>query len=69
MTDPGVRAFIEKCIAKVSDRLSAKELLGDPFLQSDEENESTGRSAQARIHHSGNAEIMMLLWSIKAIRF
>ncbi|XP_044486800.1 probable serine/threonine-protein kinase WNK3 [Mangifera indica] len=52
VTDPGVRAFIEKCIAKVSDRLSAKELLGDPFLQSDEENESTGRSAQARIHHS-----------------
>ncbi|KAL6549476.1 Serine/threonine-protein kinase wnk3 [Orobanche hederae] len=34
--NPEVRAFIEKCIAKVSDRLPAKELLMDPFLQSDE---------------------------------
>ncbi|KAK4394836.1 putative serine/threonine-protein kinase WNK2 [Sesamum angolense] len=38
--DPRVRAFIEKCIAKVSDRLSAKELLMDPFLQSDEDSGS-----------------------------
>ncbi|KVH98919.1 Protein kinase, catalytic domain-containing protein, partial [Cynara cardunculus var. scolymus] len=33
--DPGVKSFIEKCIAKVSDRLSAKELLMDPFLRDD----------------------------------
>lgn len=32
--DPEVRTFIEKCIAKVSDRLSARELLMDPFLLS-----------------------------------
>ncbi|KAL2528716.1 Non-specific serine/threonine protein kinase [Forsythia ovata] len=32
--NPGVRTFIEKCIAKVSERLTAKELLNDPFLQS-----------------------------------
>ncbi|KAM7471247.1 hypothetical protein LguiA_009430 [Lonicera macranthoides] len=38
--DPGVRAFIEKCIANVSDRLPAKELLMDPFLQSYETNGS-----------------------------
>ncbi|KAK6153265.1 hypothetical protein DH2020_012904 [Rehmannia glutinosa] len=44
--DPGVRAFIEKCIAKVSDRLSAKELLMDPFLQSDEDSRSRGSSLQ-----------------------
>ncbi|XWS37196.1 hypothetical protein CRYUN_Cryun19dG0022300 [Craigia yunnanensis] len=40
VTDPGVKLFIEKCIAKVFERLSAKELLGDPFLQLDEENDS-----------------------------
>ncbi|VVB04763.1 unnamed protein product [Arabis nemorensis] len=33
VTDPQVRRFIEKCIAKVSERLSAKELLDDPFLK------------------------------------
>ncbi|KAL0356260.1 UNVERIFIED_CONTAM: putative serine/threonine-protein kinase WNK3 [Sesamum radiatum] len=51
--DPGVRAFIEKCIAKVSDRLSAKELLMDPFLQSDEDSGSIGCSQQPR---SSNAD-------------
>ncbi|CAN6331104.1 unnamed protein product [Urochloa humidicola] len=30
--DPEVKLFIEKCIAKVPERLSAKELLMDPFL-------------------------------------
>ncbi|KAJ9677896.1 hypothetical protein PVL29_022708 [Vitis rotundifolia] len=51
--EPRVRAFIDKCIANVSDRLSAKELLRDPFLQSDEENGSVGRSLQPHPHHSG----------------
>ncbi|KDP31021.1 hypothetical protein JCGZ_11397 [Jatropha curcas] len=51
--DPYVKAFIEKCIAKVSDRLSAKELLMDPFLRSDEDNESVGRSLQLKLHNSG----------------
>ncbi|GAB4855128.1 Serine/threonine-protein kinase wnk3 [Ancistrocladus abbreviatus] len=32
VTDPAVRAFIEKCIANVSERSSAKELLRDQFL-------------------------------------
>lgn len=35
--DPGVRNFIEKCIANVSERLPASELLKDPFLQMDAE--------------------------------
>ncbi|KAL2922575.1 Serine/threonine-protein kinase WNK1 [Bienertia sinuspersici] len=35
--DPEVRLFVEKCLATVSDRLSAKELLGDPFLRIDDE--------------------------------
>ncbi|KAJ8752011.1 hypothetical protein K2173_001037 [Erythroxylum novogranatense] len=44
--DPSVKAFIEKCIAKVSERLPAKELLMDPFLRPDEENEIIGRLLQ-----------------------
>lgn len=30
--DSSVKQFIEKCLARASDRLSAKELLKDPFL-------------------------------------
>ncbi|KAI5649147.1 hypothetical protein M9H77_35152 [Catharanthus roseus] len=33
--DPEVRQFVEKCLATVSHRLSARELLNDPFLQID----------------------------------
>ncbi|GMJ14016.1 with no lysine (K) kinase 3 [Hibiscus trionum] len=43
VADPGVKLFIEKCIAKASERLSAKELLRDPFLRPVEENDSVGR--------------------------
>lgn len=50
--DPAVRAFIEKCIADVSERMPAKELLMDPFLQADEDNESIGRSLRPQTHHS-----------------
>lgn len=34
--DPELRQFIEKCLANVSLRLSARELLNDPFLQNDD---------------------------------
>ncbi|XP_020534118.1 serine/threonine-protein kinase WNK1 isoform X2 [Jatropha curcas] len=34
--DPEVRQFVEKCLATVSNRLSARELLEDPFLQFDD---------------------------------
>lgn len=51
VTDPAVRAFIEKCIAEVSQRLTAKELLMDPFLRSDED-ESIGRSLHSKTHYS-----------------
>jgi len=34
--DPEVRQFVEKCVATVSLRLSARELLDDPFLQIDD---------------------------------
>ncbi|CAI9118474.1 OLC1v1020052C3 [Oldenlandia corymbosa var. corymbosa] len=36
VTDPEVRRFVEKCLATVADRLSARELLDDPFLQTDD---------------------------------
>ncbi|CAI9778909.1 unnamed protein product [Fraxinus pennsylvanica] len=34
--DPEVRQFVEKCLAMASHRLSARELLDDPFLQMDD---------------------------------
>ncbi|KAK8933609.1 putative serine/threonine-protein kinase WNK2 [Platanthera zijinensis] len=37
--DPDVKKFIEKCIAKASERLSASELLRDPFLHMDAESD------------------------------
>ncbi|PKU74319.1 putative serine/threonine-protein kinase WNK1 [Dendrobium catenatum] len=40
--DPEVRKFVEKCIAKVSERFSARELLNDPFLLIDEPNLTYG---------------------------
>ncbi|KAK9161032.1 hypothetical protein Syun_007373 [Stephania yunnanensis] len=39
--DPEVRRFVEKCLATVSQRLSAKELLEDPFLLTDDCGEDT----------------------------
>lgn len=54
VTDPEVKAFIEKCISRASDRLPAKALLMDPFLQSDYDGDSVGRSSRSGAHHSGN---------------
>lgn len=36
VNDPEVRQFVEKCLATVSCRLTARELLKDPFLQIDD---------------------------------
>ncbi|KAG5035670.1 hypothetical protein JHK87_010580 [Glycine soja] len=55
VADLEVKAFIEKCIADVSERLSAKDLLMDPFLQSDNDNDSVGQSSRSQTHHSGNS--------------
>ncbi|XP_054805581.1 probable serine/threonine-protein kinase WNK3 [Prosopis cineraria] len=54
--DPGVKAFIEKCIANVSERLPAKELLMDPFLLPDDENDSVGHSLRSRAHDLGYSD-------------
>ncbi|KAI4336230.1 hypothetical protein L6164_014780 [Bauhinia variegata] len=53
VTDPGVKAFIEKCIARASERLPAKDLLMDPFLYSDDEIDSVGRSLWAKAYQLG----------------
>ncbi|CAI0450822.1 unnamed protein product [Linum tenue] len=49
--DQSVKAFIQKCIASVADRLSARELLIDPFLRSDEESESVAHCIQSNATH------------------
>ncbi|KAE8124328.1 hypothetical protein FH972_019226 [Carpinus fangiana] len=66
VTNPAVRAFIEKCIAEVSERLPAKELLMDPFLQSDQDHGSRGRSLLPKTHHSeGNSDQIDVVKSAK----
>ncbi|CAI0547527.1 unnamed protein product [Linum tenue] len=50
--DHNVKEFIQKCIASVSDRLSARELLIDPFLLRDEEIESIGQGLPPSATHS-----------------
>ncbi|XP_038894587.1 probable serine/threonine-protein kinase WNK3 [Benincasa hispida] len=52
VTDLGVRTFIEKCIANVSDRLPAKDLLRDPFLRADDDHESISRHLQSKLLHT-----------------
>lgn len=54
VTDPDVKAFIEKCIADVAERLSAKELLSDPFL-SDVSPETTRQSSHVNVQHSDSS--------------
>ncbi|XP_074316228.1 putative serine/threonine-protein kinase WNK3 [Silene latifolia] len=52
VTDPEVKTFIEKCIAHLPERLTAQELLRDPFL-SDVHLENTGRSLHVNLQHPG----------------
>ncbi|KAH0691706.1 hypothetical protein KY289_019064 [Solanum tuberosum] len=54
--DPGVKAFIDKCIAKVSERLSAKELLMDPFLRSDDDSGIIARSLSSHPIHADKSD-------------
>lgn len=56
VNDPGVRAFIEKCIANVSDRLPAKDLLMDPFLQFDEDSEIISQPLPPNADNTGNCK-------------
>ncbi|KAJ6737446.1 SERINE/THREONINE-PROTEIN KINASE WNK1 [Salix viminalis] len=58
--DPEVRQFVEKCLATVSLRLSAKELLNDPFLQIDGRG-SDLRPLEPEIEVHGLGPMMRLL--------
>ncbi|KAK9080531.1 hypothetical protein SSX86_000289 [Deinandra increscens subsp. villosa] len=49
VNDPDIKSFVEKCIAKVSDRLSAKELLMDRFLL-DEHRDIVNKPGQSNLH-------------------
>ncbi|KAK4787565.1 hypothetical protein SAY86_011398 [Trapa natans] len=49
VSDPQLRAFIEKCLVPASERLSAKELLADPFLQIGSPKELAGDTLQLAV--------------------
>ncbi|KAI7727602.1 hypothetical protein M8C21_012982, partial [Ambrosia artemisiifolia] len=52
--DPDIRSFVEKCIANVSGRLSAKELLMDQFLH-DEHRDIVNRPSQSNLNTDDDA--------------
>ncbi|KAL8215945.1 hypothetical protein R6Q57_022782 [Mikania cordata] len=52
--DPDIKSFVEKCIAKAPDRLSAKELLMDPFLL-DEHKDIVNKPGQSNSIPDGDA--------------
>lgn len=45
--DSQMKEFIERCIAKVSKRCSARDLLKDPFIKIDMVDEAEGHSAHS----------------------
>lgn len=53
VTDLEVKAFIAKCIANVSERLSAKDLLMDSFLRIDGDIEDISKFLRSKIHNPG----------------
>ncbi|CAN1245404.1 Serine/threonine-protein kinase WNK1 [Linum grandiflorum] len=58
--DPEVRQFVEKCLATVSLRLSARELLNDPFLRLDEYDpdlENNGYNLDGGYGYDGHHEL------------
>uniref|UniRef100_A0A0D3HII7 non-specific serine/threonine protein kinase n=1 Tax=Oryza barthii TaxID=65489 RepID=A0A0D3HII7_9ORYZ len=52
--DAEVRGFIDSCLASVSDRLPANELLKSPFLQSDDANHRSSNSVQEPVKFPEN---------------
>uniref|UniRef100_A0A0D9XPC0 non-specific serine/threonine protein kinase n=1 Tax=Leersia perrieri TaxID=77586 RepID=A0A0D9XPC0_9ORYZ len=55
--DAEVREFIESCLASVSDRLPASELLKSPFLQSDDPNDKRSNSVQELLKITENIDL------------
>ncbi|CAH1419148.1 unnamed protein product [Lactuca virosa] len=54
--DPEIKSFIEKCLAKVSYRLSAKELLMDNFLHADEDYNNINKQKHSDPDPGGDTE-------------
>ncbi|XP_076921232.1 putative serine/threonine-protein kinase WNK3 [Bidens hawaiensis] len=51
VNDPEVKSLIEKCICNVSDRLSAKDLLMDPFLHgNDDDDENVNLHSESSLY-------------------
>ncbi|XP_047338107.1 probable serine/threonine-protein kinase WNK9 [Impatiens glandulifera] len=56
VNDPEVKRFVEKCLAVVSMRMSARELLDDPFLQTNDiESRLIDYSDNLSLDYDGNA--------------
>ncbi|KAJ0756375.1 putative protein kinase WNK-NRBP family [Helianthus annuus] len=56
VNDPEIKSFIEKCIANVADRLSAKDLLMDPFLHEKDDDENTNLQLKANLYQDDDTE-------------
>ncbi|KAJ0795125.1 putative protein kinase WNK-NRBP family [Helianthus annuus] len=56
VNDPEIKSFIEKCIANVADRLSAKDLLMDPFLHEKDDDENTNLQLKADLYQDDDTE-------------
>lgn len=50
VNDPEVKSLIEKCICNVSDRLSAKDLLMDPFLHGNDDDENINLHSESSLY-------------------
>ncbi|KAI7732324.1 hypothetical protein M8C21_010063 [Ambrosia artemisiifolia] len=56
VNDPEIKSFIEKCIANVSDRLSAKDLLMDPFLHGNDDDENINLQPKPNLHQDDDTK-------------
>ncbi|KAI3773590.1 hypothetical protein L1987_48120 [Smallanthus sonchifolius] len=56
VNDPEIKSLIEKCIANVSDRLSAKDLLMDPFLHGNDNDEKINFQPKPNPHQDDDTE-------------
>ncbi|XVE66004.1 hypothetical protein DITRI_Ditri08aG0046700 [Diplodiscus trichospermus] len=62
--DPEVREFVEKCLATVSHRLPAKELLIDPFLQIDDYGSGLREIEYQRDYYDAGTSVRQPLYDI-----
>ncbi|MFS7951295.1 putative protein kinase WNK-NRBP family [Helianthus anomalus] len=56
VNDPEIKSFIENCITNVADRLSATDLLMDPFLHEKDDDENTNLQLKANLYQDDDTE-------------